>query len=84
MEEILVGRVTHYYAKPHAAVVSLSAPLRIGDTIHIRGAHDDFVQEVRQLQLDHHNTSRGRVGQLIGIKTEHPAHHNDFVYVVTT
>ena len=52
-DEKEVGKVTHFYDKISVGVIDLSGPLKVGDNIHIQGAHDDFEQEVESMQLDH-------------------------------
>ena len=40
MAELEVGVVTHYFDRPHVAIVKMTADqIRVGDQIHIKGAH---------------------------------------------
>lgn len=47
-----IGEVTHFFAKPSAAVLKLSKGLKVGDKIHILGHTTDFVQEVKSIQIE--------------------------------
>ena len=53
MQEQEIGVVTHYFGKVSVGIVKLSAALKVGDTIHVKGAHDDFTQQIASMQIDH-------------------------------
>ena len=53
MSEELVGTVTHYFARPQVGIVKLSAAIKLGDTLHVRGHTADFQQEVASLEIEH-------------------------------
>ena len=46
MEEKEVGKIIHYFRKISVGIIELTDTLRVGDTIHIKGTHDDFTQKV--------------------------------------
>lgn len=79
MKETQVGKIVHYYDKINVGVVKLSGALKVGDKIHIQGAHDDFEQPVDSMQLDHKGIKSGKKGQAIAIKVDQPVHDNDKV-----
>ena len=81
-EEKLIGIVTHYFGKVYAGVIKLKAPLKIGDRIHIRGAHDDFIQTVNSMQINRENISSAGKGKEVGVKVIKPVHANDEVYLI--
>jgi putative protease len=81
--ESQVGRITHFYKKIGVAVVDLSAPLQIGDTIHISGHTTDLTQKVESMQMEHQNIERAEKGQGIGLKVNGEVKENDIVYKVT-
>jgi putative protease len=83
MEEKEIGVVTHYFGKVFAGIIKLSAPLKIGDTIHIKGAHDDFTQTVTSMQVEHDVIESAKAGDEVGIKVDKPVHANDKVFIVT-
>ena len=83
MEEKEIGSITHYFGKISVGIIELSAPLKVGDTIHIKGAHDDFTQTVDSLQIEHENVESADKGDSVGLKVIQPVHPNDRVFLVT-
>jgi putative protease len=77
---IEVGRVTHFFPKISVAVVELSAPLAIGDTIAVKGPTTDFEQVVESMQIEHKNIQRAEAGQSIGLKVIQRVREKDKVY----
>ncbi len=77
-----VGVVTHYFNKISVGAIKLKASLRKGDKIHIKGAHDDFVQVVESMQLNHKDIDLASRGKEIGIKVAQRVHKHDKVYKV--
>ena len=84
MKEKEIGKITHFYDKLSVVVIKLSDTLKVGDKIHIQGAHDDFEQTVDSMQLEHKSIKSGKKGQEIAIKVESKAHDNDKVLKQTT
>lgn len=84
MKEKEIGKITHFYDKLGVGVIKLSDTLKVGDKIHVQGAHDDFEQTVESMQLEHKNIKSGKKGQEIAIKVESKAHDNDKVLKQTT
>jgi len=82
MAEKRIGEVTHYYSKIGVAVVELSDTLRLGDTIHIKGATSDFQQQVESMQLEHQPIETAEAGQAIGLKVVERVRRGDVVYKV--
>jgi translation elongation factor EF-1alpha len=84
MGEQLVGTVTHYFGKPHVAIVEVSAgELHVGDTIRVAGAHSDFTQEISSMELEHAPVDSAKVGDSVGIQVSERAREHDQVYRVT-
>jgi len=81
-KERLIGLITHYFGKVNAGVVKLKAPLKVGDKIHIKGAHDDFTQIVSSMQINRKDVSSAGKGKEVGIRVIKPVHANDKVYFV--
>lgn len=77
-----IGKVTHYFTKIGVAVIELSGDLKVGDTIHIKGATSDFKQEVDSMQIEHENIEEAEAGQSIGLKVKYHAREGDKVYKV--
>lgn len=84
MEEKVIGVVTHYFGKISVGIIQLSAPLKVGDTIHFKGANDDFVQTVGSIEVEHKSVPAGKAGDLIGIQVSKPVHPNDKVYLAVS
>jgi len=83
MKEKEVGIVTHYFGKISVGIVQLNAPLKVGDTIHIKGAHDDFSQTIDSMQIEHEEVESAKEGDLVGMKVIQQVHVNDKVFIVS-
>ena len=81
-EEKEIGKITHFYDKISVGVLELSGKLKVGDKIHIQGAHDNFEQKVQGMQLEHKDIQEGKKGQLVAIKVDQLVHKNDKVFVL--
>lgn len=79
-----IGKIIHYFGKISVGIIKLKAPLAVGEKIHIKGAHDDFKQVVKSIQIDHKDISLAPKGSEIGIKVVKKAHVNDKVYQVAS
>lgn len=82
MEEKEVGKIIHYFGKISVGIIELTDTLRVGDTIHIKGTHDDFTQKVDSIQIEHKQIQEARAGEDIGIKVKDIVHEHDKVYKV--
>ncbi|MDD1654657.1 MAG: hypothetical protein LUO91_02995 [Methanomicrobiales archaeon] len=78
--EQLVGKITHYFPKIGVAVVKLSANLRQGDQVVVKGTHTNFQQMVSSMQIEHANIAQATPGQEIGMKVTQPVHVGDQVF----
>ena len=75
-----VGRVSAFFAHPSVAVVDLAAPLKIGDTVYIKGHTTDFQQVVDSLQVDRAPLQQAQAGQSVGVKVTNRCRKHDVVY----
>ena len=75
-----VGRITHFFSKIGVAVVELTAPLVVGDSILVKGPSTDFEQVVESMQIEYTNIPRAEAGQSIGLKLAQRAREKDAVY----
>lgn len=82
MKEERIGTVTHYYSHLGVTAISLTGPLRVGDTIHIKGHTTDFTQKIDSLQKEHHNVEKADNGESVGIKVIEHTREHDAVYKV--
>ena len=83
MAEKKIGVISHYFNHLGVGIIGLSAPLKVGETIRIKGAHDDFTQTVDSMQVEHCNVEEANAGDAVGVKVSQKVHENDAVYKVT-
>jgi len=82
VEEKEIGVITHYFGNISVGIIQLSGDLAVGDTIHVKGAHDDFTQAVESMQIEHEDVTKGKKGDMVGIKVIQKVHPHDKVYKV--
>jgi len=85
MEEVegkLIGKVIHYFDKIQVAVIELTAPLVIGDTIRIVGGETDFEQSVDSMEVDHEKIEKAKKGDEVGMKVSDKVRDGYRVYKV--
>ena len=81
MKEEEIDVVTHYFGHISVAIIKLKHNLKVGDAIRIKGAHDDFIQAVDSMQIEHKNVEEVKENEIIGIKVLKKVHPNDKVYL---
>ena len=82
MEEKTIGVVTHYFGKVSVGIIQLEDALKVGDTIHVKGAHDDFTQKIESMQVEHDVVQEAGKGDEVGIKVIQRVHPHDQVLKV--
>ena len=81
--EVRVGRISHYWSHLGVAGIELSAKLKVGDKIHIKGHTTDLEQPVQSIQIEHAQVNEADAGASVGIRVlDHVREHDD-VFVVT-
>jgi len=75
-----IGKITHFYSKINVAVVQLTAPINVGDTILIKGDTTNFEQTVDSMQIQHQNIQKAEAGKEIGLKVKDRVRPGDTVY----
>ena len=83
MNEKEVGVISHFFGKVSVGIIELSDALKVGDSIRIKGAHDDFSQKIDSMQIEHASVQEAKKGDSVGIKVAQPVHVNDRVYKIT-
>ncbi len=78
-----IGLITHYFDHAGVAAVTLTEPLRLGDTIHILGHSTDFQQKVTSLQIEHHSVDEASPGDDVGMTVIQKVHCHDKVFKLT-
>ena len=82
MNEIEIGVISHYFGKVSVGIIELTDVLKIGDSIRIKGAHDDFTQKIETMQIEHANVNEAKKGDSVGIKVAQPVHVHDKVFKI--
>ncbi|MGH7775223.1 MAG: hypothetical protein ACREQA_23600 [Candidatus Binatia bacterium] len=81
--EKLIGRVTHYYSHLSVGIMELTGgELKVGDTIHIKGKHTDFIQTVDSIQIEHQSVTQAEMGKVVGIKVKEKVREHDQIFRV--
>ena len=83
MPEEEVGRVEIFYARPVVAASTLTAPLKVGDRIHIVGHTTDMELVVESMQIDNASVEEAVAGDSVGIKVPDRVRGGDKIYKVT-
>jgi ribosomal 50S subunit-recycling heat shock protein len=69
-----IGEVSNYFAQVKAAAIKLTAPLKVGDKIALRGGEKDVEMEVKSMQIDRKPVDSAKKGEEIGILVPEDVH----------
>ena len=83
MPEVEIGKVSDFFARPVVAGIGLTATLKVGDRIHIKGHTTDMELTVDSMQIDNVNVEQAKAGDNIGIKVSDRVRRGDTIYKVT-
>ncbi len=76
-----IGTVTHYFPKVKAAVIKITkGPLKLGDTVYIKGHSTDFKQKVTSMQIERQLIKLAKKGNLIGLRVTRRTREGDIVF----
>ncbi len=75
-----IGKVTHYYSKPHAAVIELAVPLKTGETVTFDRGRTHFTQIAKSIQIDHVPVEKAPAGASIGLQVKEDIKPGTLVY----
>jgi hypothetical protein len=64
------GTVTHYFSHLSVAAVQLTAPLALGERIHIRGHTTDLVQDVASMEVEHRKVEHAGPGDGVALRAQ--------------
>jgi len=78
-EEKQIGKITHYFGNIGVGVVEVSAALKKGDHIHVKGATTDFEQDVESMQIEGKDIDQAKKGDAIGVKLDEKVREGDVV-----
>ncbi len=83
MPESIIGKVSDFFARPVAAAIELTAPLKVGDKIHIKGHTTDLEMNVGSMQINNVDVKEAKAGDSVGVKVGERVRGGDTVYKVT-
>ncbi|MBI2979587.1 MAG: translation elongation factor-like protein [Chloroflexi bacterium] len=83
MPEVEIGKVSDFFSRPVVAGIELTAPLKMGDKVHITGHTTDITLTVTSMQIDNVNVQQAKAGDAVGIKVSDRVRRGDTVYKVT-
>ena len=81
-EEVEIGRVSDFFARPVVAGIELTDTLKAGDKIRILGHTSDLEFVVESMQINNQNVEEGKPGDAIGVKIPDRVRRGDRVYKV--
>jgi selenocysteine-specific translation elongation factor len=83
MPEEVIGKVSDFFARPVVAGIELTAPLKLGYKIHIKGHTTDLELTVNSMQIDNVDVEEAKAGDSVGIKVSERVRGGDTVCKVT-
>ncbi len=75
-----IGSVIHWYGHLSVAGVRLTAPLAVGERIHIRGHTTDLVETVGSMEIEHTKVERAGPGDDVALAVEGHVHDHDLIF----
>ena len=83
MPEVEIGKISDFFSRPVVAGIELTATLKQGDKIHIKGYTTDMELIVDSMQINNVDVNQAKAGDAIGIKVSERVRRGDTVYKVT-
>jgi len=83
MPEVEIGSVSDFFARPVVAGIELTAPLKVGDKIHITGHTTDMELTVDSMQINNVDVKEAKAGDSVGVKVSERVRRGDRVYKIT-
>ncbi len=77
--ETEIGVVTDFFARPVVAGVDLTAQMKLGDKVRIKGHTTDLEFTVESLQIQNVNVTEAKPGDSVGIKVPDRVRRGDRV-----
>jgi selenocysteine-specific translation elongation factor len=82
MAEEIIGKVSDFFAHPVVAGIELTAPLKVGDKIRIKGHTTDLELVVDSMQIKNLNVTEAKAGDSIGVKVTDRVRPGDHIYKI--
>ena len=79
-KKTVIGNVDHFYPKINVIIVTVQAPLKVGDKIMVEGKTTHLEQVVDSMQIEHINIQKAEPGQSIGLKAVDKVKEGDTVF----
>jgi putative protease len=80
MSEEMIGTVSDFFARPVVAAIELTAALKLGDTIRIKGHTTDLEFNVDSMQIRNVPVEEAKAGDSVGVKVPERVRKGDPVY----
>lgn len=82
MAEEEIGKISDFYAHPVVAGIELTASLKVGDKIRIKGHTTDVELAIDSMQVDNADVQEAKAGDSIGVKVPERVRKHDAVYKI--
>ncbi len=82
MSEEVIGTVSDFFAHPVVAAIELTAALKVGDKIRIKGHTTDLELNVDSMQINNEPVQEAKAGDSIGVKVPERVRDGDTVYKI--
>ena len=82
MPEEVIGKVTDFFARPVVAGIELTATLKVGDKIHIKGYTTDIELTVDSMQINNVEVKQAKAGDAVGVKVGERVRGGDTIYKI--
>jgi len=82
MPEEVIGEVTDFFSRPVVAGIELTATLKLGDKIHIKGHTTDMELIVDSMQINNVDVEQAKAGDAVGVKVSERVRRGDTIYKV--
>jgi translation elongation factor EF-1alpha len=82
MSEEMIGEVSDFFARPSVAAIELTASLKLGDRLHIKGHSTDLECTVESMQIRNVPVQEANAGDPVGVKVPERTRRGDKVYKI--
>ena len=83
MPEEVIGKVSDFFSRPVVAGIELTATLKVGEKLHIKGHTTDLELTVDSMQINNVDVNEAKAGDSVGIKVADRVRRGDTVHKVT-
>ena len=83
MPAVEIGKVSTFFAKPVVAGIDLTASVKVGDRLHIKGHTTDVDLTLESMQIENESIQIANAGDSVGVKMPDRVRQGDTVYKVS-